>query len=81
MKSQIQGGVYHLMLYYGNSSGVDIQDFVTSTPTVDYLQIQSKTVAPVIAAGQQASQLFSVGCLKVSVLLVFVILFLNHLLF
>lgn len=64
VKSQLQQGVYHLMLYFGNTSGADIQDFVVATPSVDYLQIVAKPVSPSIPAGAQASQLLSMGALK-----------------
>jgi AP-2 complex subunit alpha len=64
VKSQVQAGVFHIMLYFGNASGGDLNDFMVVAPTVDYLQIVTKAIAPVVPAGQQVSQLFSVGCLK-----------------
>lgn len=64
VKSQAQAGVFHLMLYFGNSAGADIDNFSVTLPSVDYLQIAAKPVPPTIGAGQQASQLLSVGALK-----------------
>ncbi len=64
VRSQMQAGVFHLMLYFGNSSGVELSNFVVVVPTVDYLQIVTKPIPSVIAAGQQASQLLSIGCVR-----------------
>ena len=64
VKSQVQAGVFHLMLYYGNASGVPLENISAIVPSVDYLQIVAKPLAPQLAAGQQASQLLSIGAVK-----------------
>jgi AP-2 complex subunit alpha len=80
VRSQVQAGVFHLMLYFGNSSGVELTNFVVLVPNVDYLQIVTKPISPVISAGQQASQLLSIGCVKVGLCVVLILCFFekNH---
>jgi hypothetical protein len=43
------------MLYYGNTAAAPIEQLEATLPTLDYVQLAAKPLAPFIAPGQQVS--------------------------